>query len=120
MAKIVKTKNEASDSSVDINECRLQGEVASDVKMRETTNGNRVANFSVLTTQAVGERKVSQYTRCVAWNQEADLVTKLGKGDRVRVKGRIATRKWKAKEDDAKYEYMTEVVIEELDTNLPY
>ena len=105
-----------------LNKVMLIGNLGSDPEVRSTTNGSRVATFSVATSRQwnspSGEKQEkTEWHRCVVWNSKAstlaDVVEKYcKKGDRLYVEGRIEYRQWQDKENQTRYS--TEINVREL------
>lgn len=114
-----------------LNKAILIGNVGQDPEVRATSNGGRVATFSVATTRTwngpSGDRQEkTEWHRCVAWNAGkggggsngggmglADVVEKyVKKGDRLYVEGPIEYRQWQDKENVTRY--TTEIRVREL------
>lgn len=105
-----------------LNKVMLIGNLGADPEVRSTSNGTRVASFSLATsrqwtTQAGERQEKTEWHRCVAWNTRtsglADLIEKyLKKGDRAYVEGRIEYRSWADKEGQTRY--VTEINVREL------
>lgn len=77
----------------DMNQVILRGRLAEDPIIRDT-RGGQVANFTVATGHVVGEKELTDWTRCSAWNYLADTCKDLRKGDLVLVLGRLRTSGW--------------------------
>jgi len=105
-----------------LNKAQLIGNVGSDPEVRGTSNGGRVATFSLATsrqwTTPSGEKsEKTEWHRLVAWNQGkgtlADIVERfVKKGERVYVEGEIEYRQWTDKEGQTRY--TTEIRVQEL------
>lgn len=106
-----------------LNKASLIGNLGADPEVRTTTNGSRVASFSVATsrqwtTQGGEKQEKTEWHRCVAWNSPrgtglADTIEKyVKKGDRVYVEGRIEYRTYEDKEKQTRY--VTEINVREL------
>jgi single-strand DNA-binding protein len=106
-----------------LNKAMLIGNVGQVPEIRSTTNGSRVATFSVATsrswTGANGEKQEkTEWHHCVVWNSGqhgtlADFVEKyVGKGQKVYVEGSIEYRQWQDKENQTRY--TTEIRVREL------
>jgi single-strand DNA-binding protein len=106
-----------------LNKVMLIGNLGADPEVRTTTNGSRVAQFSLATsrqwtTQGGEKQEKTEWHRCVAWNTSrgsglADTIEKyLKKGDRVYVEGRIEYRTYEDKEKQTRY--VTEINVREL------
>jgi single-strand DNA-binding protein len=105
-----------------LNKVMLIGNLGADPEVRSTTNGSRVATFSLATgrqwTSQSGEKQEkTEWHRVVCWNnkgsQLADVAEKfLKKGDRAYVEGRVEYRTWEDREKQTRY--VTEVIAREL------
>lgn len=105
-----------------LNKVTLIGNLGADPEVRSTSNGSRVATFSLATSRSwngpSGDRQEkTEWHRCVVWNskvsQLADIVERyLKKGDKVYVEGRIEYRQWQDKENQTRY--MTEINVREM------
>lgn len=105
-----------------LNKATLIGNVGSDPEVRSTTNGGRVATFSLATSsvwndQSGTRQERTEWHRCVAWNQGrqtlADVVERyVKKGEKVYVEGEITYRQWQDK--DGQTRYTTEIKVREL------
>jgi single-strand DNA-binding protein len=113
-----------------LNKATLIGNVGQDPEVRSTTNGGRVATFSLATSRSWsgpnGDRQEkTEWHRCVVWNAGraqaggdkgmglADVVEKyVKKGDKLYVEGPIEYRQWQDKENQTRY--TTEIRVREL------
>lgn len=103
----------------------LSGNLGADPEIRNTGNGNRVANFSLATSRPRyadghivrdGQGRAEQDTewhRVVAFNGNARSAEKCVKGMKVLVIGRNKTNKWKDK--DGNDRYTTEVIADRIE-----
>jgi len=100
-----------------LNKVQLIGNLGNDPDIKTMSSGDKVANFSVATSErwtekSSGEKKEkTQWHRITVWNQGlVNIVEKyLKKGSKVYVEGQLETRKYT---DSAGVEkYSTEVVI---------
>ncbi len=109
--------------SKSLNKAILIGNLGADPEVRSTSNGGRVATFSLATSRqwkgADGTRQEkTQWHRVVCWNasrgqQLADLAERYcKKGERVYVEGEIEYRTWQDKEGQTRYS--TEINCREL------
>ena len=93
-----------------------------DPEVRTTSNGSKVASFSVATSrvwndQSGSKQEKTEWHRCVAWNTNytklADVVEKyVKKGDKVYVEGRIEYGQYQDK--DGQTRYTTDIRVMEL------
>jgi single-strand DNA-binding protein len=87
------------------------------VDIRHTSNGNKVANFSV----AVSERRQGEdqttWFNCLAFGKTADVVESyVQKGTKVLVQGKIQTRQY---EKDGQTRHVWEVITDRLSLESP-
>ena len=107
-----------------LNKVTLIGNLGNDPEIRTTSNGSKVANFSLATTRqwnsASGEKQEkTEWHKCIAWNQGgkgtglADVVERyVKKGDKLYVEGRIEYRQFEDKEKQTRY--VTEINVREI------
>jgi single-strand DNA-binding protein len=105
-----------------LNKITLIGNLGADPEIRTTSNGNKVAQFSLATsrqwTSASGEKQEkTEWHKCVAWNARntglADVIEKwVKKGDKLYVEGRVEYRQYEDK--DKQTRYVTEVNVREI------
>jgi single-strand DNA-binding protein len=101
-----------------INKVILVGNLGKDPEIRHTQNGDKIANFSIATSESwkdknSGERKErTEWHRIVVFNEHlADVVEKyLTKGSKVYVEGQLQTRKWQDQSGNDRYS--TEIVLQ--------
>ena len=107
-----------------INKATILGHLGRDPEIRSFSNGNRVANLSVATSErwkdrTTGERKEkTEWHRVVIFSEGLVNIAKnyLRKGAKVYVEGQLQTRKWT---DQAGVEkYSTEVVLQGFNATL--
>lgn len=101
-----------------LNKATLIGHVGKDPEIRSTNSGDRVANFSLATSESwtdkrSGERvEKTEWHRVQVWNEHLVKVVEnyVRKGSKLYVEGQIQTRKWS---DNAGVErYTTEIVLQ--------
>ena len=100
-----------------VNKVIIIGNLGKDPEIRSFQTGDRVANFSVATSEswkdkATGERKErTQWHKIAVFNQGLVGVIEryLKKGSKVYLEGMLETRKWTDQSGQEKY--MTEVVL---------
>jgi single-strand DNA-binding protein len=101
-----------------INRVILIGNVGKDPEIRSLNGGNRVASFSLATSDTwkdkqSGDRKEkSEWHNVVCFNEHIVKVVEnyVRKGTKLYLEGKIQTRKWTDK--DGKDRYTTEIVLE--------
>ncbi len=98
-----------------VNKVILIGNLGQDPEIRNMQSGDRVANFSVATSETwkdkSGEKQErTQWHKVVVFNQNVVGVVEkfVKKGSKVYIEGQLETRKW---EKDGVAQYTTEVVI---------
>lgn len=104
-----------------INRAILLGNVGRDPEVRTLTSGDKVASFSVATSEqwkdkATGERKeTTDWHQVVVFNQALVGIVEqyVTKGSRVSVEGSIKTRKYQT--SDGSDRYATEIVVGRFD-----
>lgn len=97
----------------DINEVTLMGNITADPDLRFTPGGTAVMNFGMATNRRYkqGEEWTDEvtYHNVVVWgNMAQSLSTRIKKGTKVHVSGRLQVRTWDG--NDGKKNYKTEVV----------
>lgn len=100
-----------------VNKVILVGNLGRDPEIRSMPNGDRIANFSIATSEqwrdrATGERKEkTEWHRVVVFNDNIVKVVEnyVKKGSTVYIEGALQTRKWTDK--DGVEKYSTEVVV---------
>lgn len=95
-----------------INDVFVIGEVASEIKITETTN-SKVANFQIkivenIVTKEGNEKEIFTFMSVSAWGYQADNVLKMEKGDVCMIKGKIQTSNWE--DDDGKKRSYTKIL----------
>ena len=100
-----------------LNKVLLIGNLGGDPEVRNTANGQAVANFSLATNRKWKDRggnrqEQTEWHSIVAWGKQAEIAGQyLAKGSRVFVEGRLQTRSWEDKHTGAK-RYKTEIVCD--------
>ncbi|HUK61489.1 MAG TPA: single-stranded DNA-binding protein [Stellaceae bacterium] len=101
-----------------VNKVILVGNLGRDPEIRSTSSGQRVANFSLATSEnwrdrATGERKErTEWHRVVVFNDRlVDVIEKyVKKGSKLYIEGALQTRKWT--DNSGQERYTTEVVLQ--------
>jgi len=100
-----------------INKTILLGRVGKDPEVRAMNSGDKVANFSIATSEswkdkATGEKKEkTEWHNIVVWGGLVSIVENyVKKGSRIYVEGKSCTRKWQDASGVDKY--TTEVVLQ--------
>ncbi len=102
-----------------LNKVILIGKLGKDPEIRTMSNGNRVATFSVATSESwkdknTGEKKEkTEWSRVVVFNDRlvGTVERFLTKGSKIYLEGQLQTRKWTS--DDGKENQTTEVVLQQ-------
>ena len=102
-----------------VNKVIIIGNLGQDPEIRTTPSGAQVANFSVACTERWKDKdqnpqERTEWVRCVAWRQLADIVGKyVKKGDKIYLEGKLQTRSWDDPNGGGK-KYATEVQVTEV------
>jgi single-strand DNA-binding protein len=107
-----------------VNKVILLGHLGKDPEIRSTQSGNRIANFSVATSESwkdksTGEkRERTEWHRVVIFNEGLAGVAEkyLRKGSKVYLEGQLQTRKWTDQQGNDRYS--TEVVLQGFGSQL--
>lgn len=100
------------------NKVQLIGNLGQDPEIVNLEGGNKLAKFSIATTDsyknAKGEKvDDTQWHNIVAWGKTAEIVESyLAKGKQVAIEGKLTHRSYETKEGDKRY--ITEVRCNEL------
>jgi single-strand DNA-binding protein len=100
------------------NKVQLIGNLGQDPEIVNMDNGNKLAKFSIATSEsyknAQGEKVEDvQWHNIVAWGKTAEIVENyLTKGKQVAVEGKLTHRSYETKEGEKRY--ITEVKCNEL------
>ena len=94
-----------------INKMILQGRLCKSVDRRTTKNDNSVASFTIAWSEKYGQTEQSLFMNCVAWNNQAEFISKyFKKGDMVVVEGKLTTRSYEDGNGDKRY--VTELTVD--------
>jgi single-strand DNA-binding protein len=97
------------------NSVRLIGHVGQKPEVRTTSNGKKVASFSLATSDTFKDasgQKVSEtmWHSLIAWGKPVDFIEKyLDKGDEIAIEGKLTNRNYVDKSGVKKY--VTEIVV---------
>ena len=98
-----------------LNKVTLIGNLGADPEVRNTQNGDKVANVSVATTekwkdQSGMQQERTEWHRVVFFGGVAGVVESyLKKGSKIYVEGKLQTRKWQDQQGQDRY--TTEIVV---------
>jgi single-strand DNA-binding protein len=101
-----------------INQVLIIGTLGGAPEIRETTNGTKVASFSVATTErwkdkSGQQQESTEWHKIVAWDRLAEICGQyLQKGSKVYIEGRLKTRKWT--DQNGLDKYITEIIASEM------
>lgn len=105
----------------DVNKVTLMGRLGADPILRQTKNGNPVAQFSIATSRKIKGKaeapdelvEKTQWHKVVAWGKVADSCSKyLKKGNAVYVEGMIQSHKYQDSEGQERLSF--EVVAQDV------
>jgi single-strand DNA-binding protein len=107
-----------------VNKVILIGNLGRDPEIRFAQNGNKIANFSIATSdtwrdKTSGERKEkTEWHRIVVFSEGLATITEkfLKKGSKVYIEGALQTRKWMG--NDGIEKYTTEIVLQGFNSTL--
>lgn len=98
------------------NKVNVLGHLGKEPDIRTLPGGDRVANFSIATSekwkdrQSGEQKEKTEWHRCVCFIQPLmDFIQEWKKGDLVEVEGKLETRKWQ--DQSGMDKYTTEVVV---------
>ena len=90
-----------------MNNVSLVGNLATEVDLREVSEGKKVASF-LLAVNRPGKDSEADFVRVCAWDRQAELCTQyLAKGQQVGIEGRLRSHSWT--DDDGKRRSSVEV-----------
>ena len=101
-----------------LNKALLIGNLGADPEIRATSDGTKVAGFSVATNRSWTDRdgeaqERTEWHRVVAWSSLAEIAEQyLSRGDRVYIEGEIQYRSYEDR--DGATRYVTEIRASEL------
>ncbi len=100
------------------NSVNLIGNLGMDPEVKEMSNGNKMARFSLATSDTYKNQKgekvtETQWHNLVIWGKVADVAEKfLKKGNQIAVEGKLVNRSWDDKDGHKKY--ITEIVVNDM------
>ena len=81
-----------------LNSCTIQGRLAADPQLRQTTSGKSVCSFRIACNRNFGKDPETDWLDCVAWGQTGEFVSKyFQKGEQILLQGSIQTRQYQDK-----------------------
>ena len=104
-----------------MNKVLLTGRITRDPEVRYLSNGTPTVSFSIAvdrTTRDQNGQRQADFINCVAWNQQADFISRyIKKGNMLGIVGRISTRNYQGQ--DGQTHYVTEVTVEQVEGLTP-
>jgi len=100
------------------NSIRLIGNLGQNPEVKETTNGKKLAKFSLATNESYRDEKGKEvketmWHNLVVWGKQAETVEKyLKKGSEVAIEGKLSNRNYTDKEGVKRY--VTEIIVNEF------
>lgn len=100
------------------NSVRLIGHVGQKPEIRTTSNGKKVASFSLATNDTYKDtngQKVSEtmWHSLIAWGKQVDFIERhIDKGDEIAIEGKLTNRNYVDKNGVKKY--LTEIVVNDF------
>ena len=96
-----------------LNKSILIGRMTNDIELRQTTSSKMVGTFTVAVDDGYGDKKTTDFIRCVAWEKKAEFIKNyFGKGRMIVIVGKIKTRTWET--DNSEKRSVTEVWVDEV------
>ncbi len=98
-----------------LNQSEVIGNITRDPELRKTPNGDSVCSFALATNfswkdRSGQEQKRTEYHNVVAWGALSESISKLKKGQKVYVAGRLQTRSWDT--PDGQKRWTTEIIAD--------
>lgn len=103
---------------MNLNKVFILGNLTRDPEMRQTPNGQTVANFGVATNRmwtdpAGNKQSQAEFHNVVIWGRRAEVAKQyLNKGSLVFIEGRLVTRSWQ--DQNGQKKSRTEIVAENM------
>jgi single-strand DNA-binding protein len=95
-----------------INKVIMVGRLTADPEMRFTVDGKAVTNARIAVDSGYGEKKKSDFFRCVMFGKSAEFAGEyLKKGYMVYIEGRITNKEY---EKDGEKRFTTEIIVNEV------
>lgn len=92
------------------------GRITQDLDLKQTQNGTAVLTFNLAVERNFkkqGEEKQSDFITCVAWNRQAEFISKyFAKGRMIALEGNLRTRTYDDK--NGSKHYVTEVYVDNV------
>lgn len=101
-----------------VNKVILVGNLGRDPEIKMTPSGQKVASFSIATTEKYNDKQgqkqeKTDWHNIVAWSRLAEIIEQyVRKGSSVYIEGKLTTRSWDDQQGQKKYR--TEVIANQL------
>ena len=101
-----------------VNKVILVGNLGKDPEVKTTPNGQKVASFSIATTerykdQQGNQQEKTEWHNIVAWKRLAEIIEQyVRKGSSLYIEGKLTTRSWDDQQGQKKYR--TEVIASSI------
>lgn len=102
-----------------VNRVHLLGNLGKDPEVRTLENGNKVANFSIATSETYKDKNTgekvtnTEWHKVVLWKHLADIAERfLVKGSQIYIEGKLQNRTYDDKDGNTRI--VTEIVAKEL------
>jgi single-strand DNA-binding protein len=96
----------------------IQGNLGKEPEVKELQGNNKLARLSVATNESKKDKTTNEWVdkaewhNVIAWGYLADKASKLSKGSRVLIQGKLETQKWQ--DSDGNNRYTTSVIAKTL------
>ena len=99
-----------------MNTITITGNLVADPQLRYTNDGRPVANFAVAVNRRARDQasgnwtdQLDGYFECSTWDNQANAIASLKKGDRIIVTGRQVARKWQDNDGNTRTSWSIDV-----------
>ena len=97
----------------DLNNCQFIGRLGKDPEIRNMSNGDPVASFSLACGWKGKSSEGTEWVNCVAYGKLADIIGQyVRKGSQIYVSGKMKTKKWQDKSGSDRY--TTEINVDQM------
>ena len=97
-----------------LNKVQIIGNLGRDPEVRDTPSGQKVANFSIATTERYNDQQgnrqeKTEWHNLVAWGKPAEVIGQYAKkGTAMYIEGSLSTKSW---DQEGQKKYKTEIVV---------
>lgn len=93
-----------------LNQHAVIGHISADPDIRFSPNGKAICKLTIAVNRGYGEKKVTDWCRCVAFGDNAELIAEhFKKGDAIQVEGPVTTSSWE--DSQGQKRYSTETLV---------